>query len=62
MILMLKISQQLLFSDRVVLKNMIDMLNSLFFGISLLAIVIDVVGIVNTMLMSVVERTREFVF
>lgn len=46
-------------SDLSMAKSMIDMLNGVSFGISLLAIVIGGIGIINTMLMSVLERTRE---
>lgn len=46
-------------SDLSMAKDLIDMLNGVSFGISLLAIVIGGIGIINTMLMSVLERTRE---
>ncbi|MDO5848435.1 MAG: ABC transporter permease [Methanobrevibacter sp.] len=46
-------------SDLGMAKDLIDMLHGVSFGISLLAIVIGGVGIINTMLMSVLERTRE---
>lgn len=46
-------------SDMGMIKDMIDMLNGVSWGISLLAIIIGAVGIINTMLMSVMERTRE---
>ncbi|MDR3223466.1 MAG: FtsX-like permease family protein [Methanobrevibacter sp.] len=39
--------------------NTLDMINSTSWAISLLAIVIGRIGIVNTMIMSVYERTRE---
>jgi putative ABC transport system permease protein len=46
-------------SDIASMKSVIDMLNSASWAISLLAIVIGGLGIINTMLMSVMERTRE---
>ena len=46
-------------SDMGMVKDLIDMLNAVSLTISLLAIVIGAVGIINTMLMSVMERTRE---
>lgn len=46
-------------SDMAMVGDMIDMLNGASWGISLLAIIIGAVGIINTMLMSVLERTRE---
>lgn len=46
-------------SDMAMVGDMIDMLNGASWGISLLAILIGAVGIINTMLMSVLERTRE---
>ncbi len=46
-------------SDLEMVKNMIDMLNGASLAISILAIVIGAVGIINTMLTSVYERTRE---
>ncbi len=46
-------------SDLSMAEELIDMLNGVSFGISLLAIVIGGIGIINTMLMSVLERTRE---
>ena len=39
--------------------QIIDMINGVKWGISLLAIVIGGIGIINTMIMSVYERTRE---
>ena len=46
-------------SDLSMAKNMIDMINGASWGISLLAIIIGGLVIINTMLMSVFERTRE---
>lgn len=46
-------------SDMAMVGDMIDMLNGASWGISLLAIIIGAVGIINTMLTSVIERTRE---
>ena len=46
-------------SDLDMVKNMIDMLNGASLAISILAVVIGAVGIINTMLTSVYERTRE---
>ena len=46
-------------TDLEMVKNLIDMLNGASWAISLLAIVIGAVGIINTMLTSVFERTRE---
>lgn len=46
-------------SDIEAMQSVIDMLNSVSWAISLLAIVIGGLGIINTMLMSVMERTRE---
>lgn len=46
-------------SDLAMVKDMVDMLNGASLGISILAVIIGAVGIVNTMLMSVLERTRE---
>jgi len=41
------------------LDNTMNMINGATFGISLLAIIIGGIGIINTMIMSVYERTRE---
>ncbi|WP_413828689.1 ABC transporter permease [Methanobrevibacter sp. UBA412] len=46
-------------SDISSMQSVIDMLNSASWAISLLAIIIGGLGIINTMLMSVMERTRE---
>lgn len=46
-------------SDIAAMQDVINMLNSASWAISLLAIVIGGLGIINTMLMSVIERTRE---
>jgi len=46
-------------SDIETIANALDMVNSASFAISLLAIVIGGIGIINTMIMSVYERTRE---
>ncbi|MDO5849875.1 MAG: ABC transporter permease [Methanobacteriaceae archaeon] len=46
-------------TDLEMVKNLIDMLNGASWAISLLAIIIGAVGIINTMLTSVFERTRE---
>ena len=46
-------------SDLGMVENMIEMLNGASLAISILAIVIGAVGIINTMLTSVYERTRE---
>ena len=46
-------------SDISSMQSVVDMLNSASWAISLLAIVIGGLGIINTMLMSVMERTRE---
>lgn len=46
-------------SDLEAMQDVINMLNSASWAISLLAIVIGGLGIINTMLMSVMERTRE---
>ncbi|WP_409200317.1 ABC transporter permease [Methanobrevibacter sp. DSM 116169] len=40
-------------------QNILDMLNGAKWGISLLAIIVGGIGIINTMIMSVYERTRE---
>jgi putative ABC transport system permease protein len=46
-------------SDLKQMAEMLDMLDVFKWGISLLAIVIGGIGIINTMIMSVYERTRE---
>ncbi len=46
-------------ADIEAMQDVINMLNSASWAISLLAIVIGGLGIINTMLMSVMERTRE---
>ncbi|MPL62846.1 putative ABC transporter permease YknZ [bioreactor metagenome] len=46
-------------SDIETVANALDMVNSASFAISLLAIIIGGIGIINTMIMSVYERTRE---
>lgn len=46
-------------SDMGMISDVIDLLHGASFGISLLAIIIGAVGIINTMLTSVMERTRE---
>ena len=46
-------------TDIETVADSLDMVNSASWGISLLAIVIGGIGIINTMIMSVYERTRE---
>jgi len=46
-------------SDVEMVANTLDMVNAASWGISLLAILIGGIGIINTMIMSVYERTRE---
>ena len=46
-------------SDVEMVANALDMVNAASWGISLLAILIGGIGIINTMIMSVYERTRE---
>jgi putative ABC transport system permease protein len=46
-------------SDMTTIANSLDMVNAASWAISLLAIVIGGIGIINTMIMSVYERTRE---
>jgi len=46
-------------SDLETIANALDMIDSASWAISLLAIVIGGIGIINTMIMSVYERTRE---
>ncbi|MBZ9571319.1 ABC transporter permease [Methanobrevibacter sp. TMH8] len=46
-------------SDIETIADALDMVNSASFAISLLAIIIGGIGIINTMIMSVYERTRE---
>ncbi|MBZ9571079.1 ABC transporter permease [Methanobrevibacter sp. TMH8] len=46
-------------SDMESSKDILDMLNGAKWGISLLAILVGGIGIINTMIMSVYERTRE---